>query len=197
MSPRLPLLTIALVAGLAITATAELDLKPHYTNAGGLVRRAYFADGEKKYAVTLDSGTQLSEADNGALFRFTNVPQATMLLRRTPLPKVLPFDAESLPAYTKAAQALLPASAEDVVIEAQKANVLPINKWHTYRFVFTYRIGSGQMKESITFLNLDDGQQIVVQTGSRLATFEGIAARADDIIRRWHEMLPGSENELN
>lgn len=192
-----PLLSCILLLVHAISANAQLDLKPHYFKAGGIVGRAYFADGDKKYAVTLDSETQLSEADGGALFRFTNVPQATMLLRNTPLPKVLPFDAASLPEYLKAAQALLPHLAEEVTLDAQAANVLPINKWRTYRFVFSYLIAGSQVKESITFLNLDDGQQIVVQTGSRKNAFDGIASRADDIIRRWHEMLPGSENELN
>ena len=197
MPPRIPLLTIVLSAGLAITATAELDLKPHYANVGGLVRRAYFADGNKQYAVTIDSETQLSEADNGALFRFTNVPQASMLLRPTPLAKLLPFDAESLPAYLKAAQALLPAGAEDVVLEAQKENVLPVNRWHSYRFVFSYHIAASQLRESITFLNLDERQQVVIKTGSRQAAFDAIAARADDIIRRWHEVLPGDEKGEN
>ena len=194
---RLPLPYIALLIGLTLSAKAQLDLRPHYFKAGGIIGRAYFADGEKKYAVTLDPETQLSEAENGALFRFVNVPQASMLLRKTPLAKVLPFDAASLPEYLKAAQALLPRLAVEATLDAQAANVLPINKWRTYRFVFSYQIAGSQVKESITFLNLDDGQQIVVQTGSRKNAFDGIASRADDIIRRWHEMLPGSENELN
>lgn len=192
-----PLLSCVILLSHAISANAQLDLRPHYFKAGGIIGRAYFADGDKKYAVTLDSETQLSEADGGALFRFTNVPQATMLLRNTPLPKVLPFDEASLPEYLKAAQALLPRLAVEATLDAQAANVLPINKWRTYRFVFSYQIAGSQVKESITFLNLDDGQQIVVQTGSRKNAFDGIASRADDIIRRWHEMLPGSENELN
>ncbi len=192
-----PLLSCVILLAHAISANAQLDLRPHYFKAGGIIGRAYFADGDKKYAVTLDSETQLSEADGGALFRFTNVPQATMLLRNTPLPKVLPFDEASLPEYLKAAQALLPRLAVEATLDAQAANVLPINKWRTYRFVFSYQIAGSQVKESITFLNLDDGQQIVVQTGSRKNAFDGIASRADDIIRRWHEMLPGSENELN
>ena len=192
-----PLLSCVILLAHAISANAQLDLRPHYFKAGGIIGRAYFADGDKKYAVTLDSETQLSEADGGALFRFTNVPQATMLLRNTPLPKVLTFDEASLPEYLKAAQALLPRLAVEATLDAQAANVLPINKWRTYRFVFSYQIAGSQVKESITFLNLDDGQQIVVQTGSRKNAFDGIASRADDIIRRWHEMLPGSENELN
>ena len=194
---RLPLPCIALLIGLTLSAKAQLDITPHYYKAGGIIGRAYFKDGDKKYAVTLDSETQLSEANGGTLFRFTNVPQASMLLRHTPLPKVLPFDAASLPEYLKAAQALLPRLAEEVTLDEQAANVLPINKWRTYRFVFSYLIAGSQLKESITFLNLDDGQQILVQTSSRLSFFKAISERADDVIRRWHEMLPGSENELN
>jgi hypothetical protein len=183
--------------GLTFSAKAQLDLRPHYFKAGGIIGRAYFADGDKKYAVTLDSETQLSEADGGALFRFTNVPQATMLLRHTPLDKLLPFDTASLTIYLKAAKALLPQGSEDAILEAQIANPLPINQWRSYRFVLSYTIANSQMRDSFTFLNLTDGQQILVQTTARLNFFKAISERADDIIRRWHEVLPGSENEVN
>ena len=120
-----------------------------------------------------------------------------MLLRNTPLPKVLPFDSASLPAYLKAAKALLPAGAEDTILEAQGADPLPINGWRSYRFAISYTIANTQMRDCLTFLNVSGGQQIVVQTSARLNFFKAIVARADDIIRRWHEVLPGSENEVN
>lgn len=194
---RLPLPCIALLIGLTLSAKAQIDLRPHYFKAGGIIGRAYFADGDKKYALTLDSETELSETNDGALFRFTNVPQATMLLRHTPLDKQLPFDTASLIIYLKAAKALLPQGSEDAILEAQIANPLPINQWRSYRFVLSYTISNSQMRDSFTFLNLDDGQQILVQTSSRLSFFKAISERADDIIRRWHEVLPGSENEVN
>jgi hypothetical protein len=53
------------------------------------------------------------------------------------------------------------------------------------------------MRDSFTFLNLTDGQQILVQTTARLNFFKAISERADDIICRRHEVLPGSENEVN
>ena len=188
---------IALLLGLTLSAKAQLDLRPHTLSEDGLVPRAYFADGKKIYAVTIDSETQLSEAENGTLFRFINVPQATMLVRPSPFANILPFDSKSLPVYLKAAKALLPGNSEDTILEAQTPDPLPINGWRSYRFVVTYTIANSQMQDSFTFLNLPGGQQILVQTSARLNFFKAISARADDIIRRWHEVSPDSENELN
>jgi hypothetical protein len=196
MRHAITILALGLTA--AVSAVADIDLTPRFmVIGGGLVNRAYFADGNKQYAVTLDSETKLSADEGGALFKFTNITQATMRLRRSPIAKPPAFDAESLPEYTKAAAALLPGAAEEVTLESQADNVLPINRWKSCRFVYTYRLGGVAFEESITFLNLDSGDQIVVQTGSQRKDFPAVAERADDIIRRWHQVQPGDEVGLN
>jgi hypothetical protein len=48
------------------------------------------------------------------------------------------------------------------------------------------------MRETITFLNLEPKKQIVFQIRSTEANFAVVAGRGEDIMRRWHEVLPGS-----
>ena len=182
----------------SLPALAGVDLTPHFVSVGGgLIHRAYFADGEKQYSMTIDGDTELTGENGVAVFRFTNVSQATMTLRPTPFPKPAPFTPEFLPDYAKAAEAMLPHAAEGTELASQGENIFPINKWKSYRYTFRYRIGGLGFEESITFLVLDSGQQIVIQTGSQRKDFPGIAARADDTIRRWNLVEPGDEVGAN
>lgn len=177
---------------------ADVDLTPHFQSiAGGLINRAYFADGQKQFAVTIDGETTLAADHGGAIFRFTNVAQASMTFQPSPFKNPPTFTPEFLPDYTKVAQKMLPASAEGVELASEAANVLPINKWQSYRFIFTYHIGALGFQESVTFLNLDSGQQIVIRTGSHRKDFPNVAQRADDTLRRWHEVQPGDEIGAN
>jgi hypothetical protein len=179
---------------LAATAMAELDLRPRLlTIGGGLIKRAYFTDGEDRYSVTIDDETTLKEFENGAEFRFTNVPHAIMRLRKSPLPKTPEFRTETLPEFVKAAAGLLPPLAEGAVVEGHAFDVFPVNRWKSVRLVFSYKFGGLQFKEHITFLTLGDGQQIVISAASRDKDFEAIAERADDIMRRWDKIQPGDE----
>jgi hypothetical protein len=192
-------LTVPAILSLTISAAvAELDLTPRPMSVGaGLIQRACFGDGRITYAVTIKDDVKVSASEGGALFHFTNFSQASMRLRRSPMPKGLAFDTVSLPEYLKAAEKMLPASAEAMALTAQAENVFPINRWKSYRFTFGYQVGGMGYQEDITFLVMDSGEQMVIQTGSQRKDFETIGARADDIIRRWHEVLPGDEEGAN
>lgn len=189
-----PLLLTTAALLLAGTAMAELDLRPRLISiGGGLIKRVYFADGPDRYCVTIDDETTLKEFDDGAEFRFTNVVQAGMRLRKSPLPKPPAFGADTLPDFVKAATPFMPPAAEDMTMVEHAFDVFPINRWKSLRLVFTYKLGGVQFKEHVTFLTFNDGQQILISTASREKDFDAIAARADDIIRRWDKMQPGDE----
>jgi len=188
--------TLGLLA--TLPAVADLDLTPHFVKiGGGLLHRAYFADGDKNYSMTIDGETEISGENGRAVFRFTNVSQASMILHASPFAKPAPFSVEALPDYAKAAQAMLPPSAEGVELAWQGENVFPINQWKSYRYTFRYRIGGLGFQESVTYLVLDNGQQIVVQTGCPRKDFAVISARADDTMRRWTLVQPGDEKGEN
>ncbi len=185
-------------AALALPVQA-IDLTPQYVSTiddGVVSQRPYFADGEKKYAVKLDSETKLSAYEGGALFTFAKSPDARMLLRPSPLPSALPFP-DNLPQYEEAARGLLPPDAQDVALVTKVADPLPINDWKSYSFTFTYHTANQPRRQSITFLNLKPSEQIVMQAAASEADFENIAGRAFNIIRRWHEVPASSEQRFN
>ena len=184
----------------ALTASAAVDLTPHilttYTD-GIPIRRPYFADGNKKYALALDNETTLTAANGGAHFEFNKFMYAVMDLRPSALSPELAFDAASLPRYREAALQMLPQGNDKVKVEKEEANVMPINGWSSYRFTFSYGFFGQRFCESVTFLNLDAKQQIVMQVSAKEADYQVISSRAWDIIRAWHEVTRDAEKPSN
>ncbi|MEP6636795.1 MAG: hypothetical protein ABJB97_08725 [Acidobacteriota bacterium] len=192
-------LSAILLAGLALSAGAT-DLVPHYianTTEGVVIRRPYFADGTKKYGIKIDSETKLTAFEGGALFRFEKFPEATMRLRPSPVPAQTAFGPESLEGYEQAARALLPLGAGAVELVESEFNPLPINDWHSLRLTFSYRAANQPRRQSIIFLNLKPTEQIVIQTAANERDFAEVYARAFNIVRRWHEIVPEDEQPFN
>ena len=184
---------ISLLLCLSAASVSALDLTPAFilTEADGVsIRRPYFADGDKKYAVTLDSETELTPYEDGALFRFIRFDHAEMRLRPSSFSAEIKFGPETLAAYQEAARKLLPQVAEGIVLEKEAAGLLPINGWTSHRFTFKYTTPAGPVRESITFLNILPTQQVIVQVYAMDKNFEDACGRADDIIRRWHQLDP-------
>lgn len=185
--------SFSLLAGALVLATQALaiDLTPRYAvveSDGAQIRRPYFADGDVKYAVTIDGGTELVEFEGSALFNFTKLPHAVMRLRQSPMKPEVPFDELNLPRYREIAKTLLIAGAEKPVLEQEVDNVLPVNDWRSHKFIYSYELAGAKMKESITFLDLNDKDQVVLQIRGVDADFSAVTARGEDIIRRWHRL---------
>ena len=195
-----PALSVIL-AGVAFAGvTSAIDLTPSFVTTvvdGIPIRRPCFADGDKRYAVTVDGETELTGYEGAALFNFSKFPRAVMRLGPSPLKPDIVFSGEVLERYRKVAAQLLLKGAEQIRLESETADVLLINDWVTYRMVFTYTFTGAPMRESVTFLNFDQKQQIVLQIRSREADFVAVTARGEDIIRRWHEVIPGTEASGN
>lgn len=189
------------LAGVILTGMAPaIDLTPSYVTTvvdGIALRRPCFVDGGKKYAVTVDAETELTGYEGAAIFNFTKFPRAMMRLGPSPLKPENVFSGEALERYRAVAAQLLLKGAEQVRLESEVADVLPINHWSSYRLVFGYTFIGSPMRESVTFLNLDPKQQIVLQIRSRAADAVTVAARAEDLIRRWHEVVPETETAGN
>lgn len=199
MRPNALLLTS--LASLVLTGiAAAIDFTPQFVTTaldGPPVRRPCFVDGKKKFAVTVDAETELTGADGAALFNFTKFSRAVMRLGPSTLKPEINFSVDNIERYRSAAAALLLQGAQQVTLESETANVLPVNNWTSQRFTFTYTFTSIPMRESVTFLNLDDKTQAVMQTRTTAETFAVITARSDDIIRRWHEVTEDSEVVIN
>src|SRR5438034_10009067 len=97
-----------------------------------------------------------------SLFRFSKLKQAEMRLRPSAFSVEMKFGPDTLERYEQGARKLLPAGARDIVLEQQTPNPLSINNWQSHRFIFKYNTGVGEVRESITFLNITPTQQVVV-----------------------------------
>jgi hypothetical protein len=199
MKKQLLTTSIALLL-LAAQGSSGIVLIPRLVTLdfGGVpVRRAYFMDGEKKFAVTMDNETELSPHGDGALFCFTRLPLATVELRRSPIKAGTGFTELNIADYAKVARQFLAASAEVWPAEPMVLNPLPINGWKTCRFNFVYYVGGSPIRADVTFIDLNDKDQIVVITGSTANNYASVRSRSDDIIRRWHEVTPEDERGVN
>jgi hypothetical protein len=184
---------VSLFFALSAASASALDLTPYFINTiadGVVIRRPYFSDGGKKYSVTLNIETELLPYEDGALFRFIKLKHAEMRLRPSSFSVEVKFGPDTLERYQEAARLLLPPSAREVVLEQEVPNPMPINEWASHRFVFKYKLPSGDVRESITFLNITPSQQVIVQVYAMDKDFADASERAWNIIRRWHELDP-------
>ena len=177
-------------------APAGIDLTPRYIDTfieGNTFHRLYFSDGAKKFVLSLNRETEVTPDSGGALFHFTKVPDATFLVVRSRHSPTDKFEGPALERYRESAQRLLPVQARASAIREEIANPFPINDWKSHRIVLTYEIGAARHMQSVTFLNLNEADQIVLITSSPEAIFEEAAHRSFQIFRTWQEMLPGDE----
>lgn len=192
-------LTVLLLAGLALRVGAT-DLTPHFINQsrdGVMIRSPYFADGSRKFGIRIDAETEVSAFEGGALFRFAKMPEASMRLRRSPLPAETGFGPETSQGYQQAARSLLPPGAAGVTLVESQSNPFPINHWESLRITYSYQIANQAHRQSATFLNLKPTEQIVVQSTADERHFEDVSNRAFGIVRRWHEILPEEAEPFN
>jgi hypothetical protein len=168
-----------------------IDLTPRFLttfNEEVAINRPYFTDSGKKYAITLDGESELVPDEGGALFKFTKFPSAVAKLINSPAQEIAPFDDKSLRDYESLARRMLARDAINPVLDSTELNVTPINGWKTCRFTYSYENPAIKLRQSVTFLNLDDKQQIVIDIKTKREEFDNITARTWDMIRRWHEV---------
>lgn len=186
---------VSLLLVFSTFSVSALDLTPGFVTTmsdGVAIRRPYYADGSKKYSVTLNIETELTPYEDGSLFRFIKLNHAEMRLRPSSFSVEIKFEPDTLDRYQEAARKLLPQLAENVVLEQQTPNPLPINGWKGHRFAYKYSTPSGEVRESITFLNITPTTQVIVQVYAMAKDFPDASERAYDIIRRWHELDPSA-----
>jgi|ERR1700677_3726031 len=198
MMPRS--IAVILAVFLPAYAATAIDFTPHYMmeDADGIVvKRPYFTDGTVKYGIKFFADAVLTGQENAAIFKYSAFTYATMIWRSSPLTPRTPFDAAHLPAYAAVAQQFLPQGCAEIKVEAQEDNVFPINNWVCHRYTISYKFYGFAMRDTVTFLNLNDKEQFVIQVSARDSDFKAVAAKSWDVIRSWHEMVPELEHPVN
>src|SRR6266511_3938726 len=91
---------IAFFASTASIAFGGLDLNPRYKTielGETVIHRVHFCDGDKQFAVTINSDTEILGESNRAVFRFKTISLAEMSLRQSTIKPGVPFSPENLP----------------------------------------------------------------------------------------------------
>lgn len=177
-------------------ALAAVDLTPRFTEFfidGMSIRRLYFTDRDKKFTVSTNQETDVTPGTGGALFRFKKFPDATFLAirsRHTPNDK---FEGQILDRYRESAKRLLPVQGRNSVIRGESMDCYPINDWKSYRIILGYEVGGLPHLQSVTFINLNDADQVTLVTSAPEKEFDEAAHRSYQIFRTWQEVLPGDE----
>lgn len=192
---------LLLPVGLAILAASldasTVDLTPRYVDTfidGVNARRLYFLEDSKKIGISLDRETEVASGGGGGVtFKFPKFPDASFRIGPSPLKAAEPMSEASLEHYRGVACSLVPGGATEVKVIEEIADPLAINHWQSYRFIVTYQTGAATTKQSVTFLNLNPETQLVLVTSASSRNFAEAAERSFQIIRTWHEMLPGDE----
>jgi hypothetical protein len=187
---------VFLSLALSAATVAAVDLTPRYLDIVGdgfVIHRLYFSDDKKKIGVSMDTETEVVSESGGVGFFFTKFPGASFSMRESTLTPKTPFSDNSLELYRANALTLIPQGTTGAKIEEEASDPIPVNNWHSYRFVFSYYTGTTSAKRSITFLNISDKQQLILITTATGQNFSIADARSHLIICSWHELQPDEE----
>ncbi len=184
------------LAALPLFQASGLDLNPRWIDTaidGVPKHQLFFADGDKKFMLSLDRETEVSARFGGTDFRFPKFPDADFIMLPSRLTPGDAFDEAKLVDYRAAARALLPARSHDAVVVEEKANPIPINDWKSFRVKFRFNMDARAYAQEVTFLNVSERDQIVLITSAPERDWNEATQRSWQILRSWQEMLPGDE----
>lgn len=152
----------------------SLDLTPHEVmagNAGPATKRYFFQDEGKRLSFRMDNQMSVNGTADSAVFRFGDIKQGAVKISKSQFASTTPFDEKNIEAYRLAARSLLPPDAANVQIE-ERTNPITINGWTSQQFIFRYSLTGSPYSRSVTFLNLNDKEQIVFDVSSDANSYQ-------------------------
>ncbi len=178
-----------------LTPVKALDLTPHAVTStinNIRVNRYYFDDAGKRMAFRVDNNTTVKGAATSASFKFTDVKNAEMQIAKSPKnPEVL-FSGKELEAYRNEARALLPANATDVQVDRENADAVAINGWTSYQFIFNYKLFGFAYRSSVTYLNYNKSEQLIIGVSAPASDFDTSYLRSYQVLNSLSELRAGT-----
>lgn len=188
-------LLLSLIA-LPLFQAAAIDLTPRWleTSFDGIPkRRLYFADGDKKYMLSIDQETEVRAQFGGSTFKFPKFPNIDFIVMPSKFKPADAFDEAKLVEYRENARSLLPARAHGAETVEEVSNPIPINQWKSYRIKMKFSMDSRTYMQEITFLNVNENDQLVLVTSAPDRDWVEAGERSWQILRSWQQMLPDDE----
>jgi hypothetical protein len=103
------------------------------------------------------------------------------------------FEGVTLDRYREAARRLLPPGAKDISVLGEEPDPITINRWRSYRFIYSCESTGYLRRQTVTFLNISAEEQLVLVVTATEQNFPEAAARSWQIIRSWQPILPGAD----
>jgi hypothetical protein len=186
--------TIFLIGPFLASANA-LDLTPHpvTTTINNLrVNRYFFEDAGKRMGFRIDNKMTVNGASAAAAFKFDDSRNADMQILKSPKKPEALFGEKELEAYRAHARALLPGNAADVQLDLETSGAIPINGWTSYQFVFSYNLLGLAYRRSVTFLNYNKTEQLIIDVGAPTSVFDSVNLRSYHVLNSLSELKANS-----
>jgi hypothetical protein len=178
--------TIFFLFGFLLAApTHALDLTPRAvtTAFNGLrVKRYFFEDAGKQMGFRIDNKMTVKGSSDSAEFKFDDLKSAAMQISKSPKNSVTPFEEKGLESYRADARALVPGNATDIQLDQENPGAIAINGWTSYQFIFTYKLFGFDYRRSVTFLNYNKTEQLIMDVSAPTAEFDVVFIRGYQVL---------------
>jgi hypothetical protein len=180
------------LAGLLMAApTKALDLTPHPVAAtfnGMRVNRYFFEDTGKQMGFRIDNKMSVDGTSASVAFKFDDLKNASMqILKSRKNPEVL-FEETQIESYRADARTSIPASATEVQLDQENPGAIAINGWTSHQFVFTYKLFGFAYRRSVTFLNYNKTEQLILDVSAPATEFDRVYLRSYHVLNSLSEL---------
>jgi hypothetical protein len=174
-------LALLLSVAACLNTARAINLQPREVmieKDGPPMRRYFFQDEGKRLLFRIDGNMTVGGSATEAVFRFSDIQDATMKLSKSRMTPQTAFDEKGLKSYRPVAQSYVPPQATEVQITGENSDAIPINGWICHQFVLTYKLFGSPYRESVTFFNYSPTEQLVLDVRSPDAVYEKTYSRS-------------------
>jgi hypothetical protein len=186
------LVATVLLTGAISSDVYALDLTPHeiaMSNDGPPIKRYYFEDASKRVTFRMDNQMTVNGTPESAAFRFSDLKSSGMTLSKSSMKPEVRFEQKNLAPYRSVARGFVPQNATDVQLESETADAVAINGWTSQQFLFTYNLFGFPYRRSVTFINYNEKEQIVVDISGAAVDYEKSYMRSYRVLNSLSDLL--------
>ncbi len=158
---------------------------------GPNVVRSYFTVGDRWMIFGVPKGCRLTADGEFMLVPTDPGVDGEIHVRRSPFPSELDLT-DNAAKYGNAVSGQIPEGAQDIEVQPPQVDPYPFNGWHSLGFTCTYTFYGRSFCRTVSYINLDEGVQVVVTGESSPASAEKIGKMAHSFIGSWWTMKPVS-----
>ena len=186
---RLALLAIVALWLSLPAASRALDLAPQFAevDADGLrIRLPYFQDGAKRVFINPPTGWKIEGSSLRAVLFSDLAPHSNVAFSLSQKP-MLPTNPDDQKAARTTVLASAGKDAENVTLDAETPDPLPINGWRTFEFRIAYDISDTRFQKSVMLVRLNAIEELQVTVTGPRNEFSKAASAAMTCLRTWHK----------